>query len=352
MNDNEHAAPPPKHVPGTRRATLAVVLSVAALGFSIYGLASQVLNVTGEVVSSIQSPPVEVAMVNNRLEAMESRQGQFVEDVAKIMAKMDEIAKTPLAAAVPLGEEPKGPMDDLRRKLADLERSHTAMQADFASMMQKKAGILSDLSLTQSIRRKLQEGMAFSSERRRLSTTDLLPELDSLNPAQVSDRVLRDDLRDLAPKFTQTEKLEKAEGFFPKLWLRVQTLVTVRPRDGIAQDSDTGKNLALLEGAVMRHDWKGAMAGANVVAPKAPPEFAGWQNRLRARADAEVVLDRLEDTALASLRGKGEEIPSAFPSQDDLGPPPPVPVAKPVSAKSAPPKEQPKEKDIEEEVSP
>jgi hypothetical protein len=349
MNDNQQA-PSSDRVPGTKRATLAVVLSVAALGFAIYGLANQVLNDNGTVVSSLPQNQAVDAVTQSRMETLETRQGQFAEDLGKIMAKLEEISKTPLAAAVPaMGEEPKGPVEDLRRKLAELERSNAALQIDMAGLMQKKAGLLSDLSLTQVIRRKLQDGMGFSSERRRLSTTELLPTLDSINPPEVSDRALRDDLRDLAPKFVQAEKMEKTEGFFQRLWLRMQSLVTVRPREGIAQDSDTGKSLAAAESAVARYDWKVAIAAAEAVAPKAPPEFAGWRTRLKARAEAEATLDKLEEDALVALRGKGEEMPSAFPAQDDISLPP---AAKSVSTKPPAPKEPAKEKELEEEASP
>lgn len=349
MNDSEQAPPKPR-VPGTKRATLAVLLSMAALGFSIYGLASQVLNDDGAMVAPARDQSADTSMLNSRLEAMEARQGQLAEDMTKAMAKLDEITKTPLAAAVPMpGEEiAKGPLDDLRRKLAELEKSNAALQADIASTMQKKAGMLSDLSLTQSIRRKLQDGMNFSSERRRLSTTDLLPELDSISPAELSDRALRDDLRDLAPKFTHAEKMEKTQGFFQKLWLRMQSLVTVRPREGIARDTETGKTLTAMENAMVRHDWKEALTAADSVAAKAPTEFLGWRERLTARANAEATLDKLEDTTLTALRGKGEEMPAAFPAvQDDLTS---APSAKPAVVTPTPPAADKKEK--EEEANP
>jgi hypothetical protein len=351
MNDNQQA-PSSERVPGTRRATLAVVLSVAALVFSVYGLAHQVLDDSGTMISSLPPSQAVDAIMHSRVETLETRQGQFAEDLGKIMAKLDEISKMPLAAAVPaMGDEPKGPVEDLRRKLAELERSNAALQIDMAGILQKKAGLLSDLSLTQVIRRKLQDGTGFSSERRRLSTTDLLPALDSISPPQVSDRALREDLRDLAPKFVQAEKMEQTEGFFQKLWLRVQNLVTVRPREGIAQDSDTGKLLGTVESALARYDWKVAMAAAESVAGKAPPEFSTWRQRLKARAEAEASLDKLEEDALVALRGKGEEMPSAFPAQDDLVPAVP-PAAKPVSTKPPAPKEPKEEKEPDEEVNP
>ncbi|MBI3420360.1 MAG: hypothetical protein HY053_09530 [Proteobacteria bacterium] len=356
------AAPPPKSV-GGKRATLALVVSIAALGFAIYGLAVPVLeSEKNPVTPPGQESAAATEALQQRMLAEEQRQAHFAEDIAKILMRVDEAAKTPAGAPAAPAEEIKGSVEDLRRKLGDVEKGSASLQAEIQQTLLRKSRLLSDWSLLQSFRRKLQEGMDFSREQEGLKQDatafdeagDSLRALNSLNnPLSLSDRVLRDDLRVLSPQFITQEKMQKAEGFFPKLWVRLRTLVTVRPRDGLAQnDTANGKTLEVLQTALAVHDWKTAMKSSEDLQAKGPAEFAAWNTRLQTRAEAEAALDRLDDATLSNLRGDKEEnaAPAAFQAEDEK--PAPAPPPAPAHKKPAPAPAPAAEPDDNEEASP
>lgn len=296
---------------GTVRATLALVVSLAALGFSIYGLASRVFDDSHPFMSP---PAVNLEPLEARLQALEDRQGRFAEDIGKVTAQLEQVGKTPLASVPEAANDTaKNSVEDLHRQLDTLGKDSAALKTEIDAALVQKAQFLSNFSLIQSLRNQLQNGFSFSDSYKRLASGDGLKALDDIKqPESVSDRALHDDLQSLAPQFTTLQNMGKAQGFFQKLSVRMQNLVTIRPKDGLAGDgSETGKMLAALDKALETHDWKSALAFADTLQPKSPPEFSAWHDRLKTRMAAETVLDNLETSALQAMTNNADAASSS-----------------------------------------
>jgi uncharacterized membrane protein YdfJ with MMPL/SSD domain len=290
-------------------------------GDSAPRLANRLFEEKTVVTSPVIHENAQLAEMATRLQNVEERQGHFAEEAAKMAAQIETNNAKPAEAAN------EAVSADMNKKLEAMGKDAAALKADLVTQLTQKARLLTDVSLVQSARRKLQDGLDFSAEQKRVSedvaglpgTAESLKGLSGITGFDMlSDLRLRDDLRAMAPGFAALGKVEKADGFFAKLLLRLQGLVTIRPKEGMAQDgSEQGKSLASLESALLAHDWKTAISTAESLQSKAPPEFAAWLTHLKTRASAESSLAQLEDVLLASLRNvKDAEQPAEKPAEE------------------------------------
>jgi hypothetical protein len=332
--DTTPALPPPQAAPkGNSISVFALVISVAALGFSIFGLASRFME--GDKLPPLPTEAPYAAVLEERLQQQEKSQGQLKEDIAKISAQLEAAGKPPGVAGAAV---PSSDVEDLKQKISGVEKYSAQIQDEIRATLLKKTKLLSDWAVAQSIRQKLRDGVSFSGERKALSAdipAEALSNLDIEQPQPLSDKALREELRRIAPQFSSMERMGQAEGFFQKLAVRAEGLVTIRPKDGIAPvDSASGKNLTALQDAVNAHAWPVALSASDELAKKAPEAFPAFAARLKKRADAEAALDKIEAVMLANLRDDPPKVeaPPAAPAPAEAAPALSIAPAAPVVA--------------------
>ena len=341
MSDDKTALAPVKapRAVGGFRATLALLVSLIALGASGYVSYQQ-------FVAASQAPAPVAAGDGGEIDDLKGRVRSAENAASQLSGVVDSLKNEVSLLAQSVRNRPESVPDakasaetdkavhDLQAKLDDLTKDVHALRQEVTTEMGGNLQRMKAFAALEEMHHKMRLGARFADDFRKVEpflsgsgadsgAVQALAAYSGRLP--VSDVALRDELRPLANEMLAKEKMDGANGFFDKVVIQLQKLVSIRPKEGSkVQGSAIADKLNDLQAALDEQAWSAAVTQAEALAAAAPKDYAAWMLKLRARSEAEKALAALQD----ALTGA----PAAVP--------PPAPVATPAAKTPAAPASQ------------
>jgi hypothetical protein len=304
---------------GGKRATLALLLSVIALGVAGYSYYLQEKGGRG-MAFPLQAPAGSEALdaVEGRLDESDRTRAQIIRELTAIREEMNILAaRAESAKAVPAPAESSiapamtEAVKAMQEKVDEISKASEDVQSQIATSLNAKSNALALFTYLESIKRKVQQGTNFEPESKKLGRffiagSDGAAALNVLSQAAlregVSDQQLLDEFAPLATEMQAKEKLGKADGILDKISIQMQKLVSIRARDGKAEaGSVVAVTAEALRGAMLSQSWARAGKLADELNAYQVKDYDAWLQKLHRRVSIEQAIAGLQDWAMAEF---------------------------------------------------
>lgn len=263
-------APPPRRAAGPVLTALGLVLLVVAIGF----VWTQVQEVAGSVV--------QLEMTVHRLiDAQAREQAGAVRGIEARLVAIDlRMRKLELEQAAP-------PV-----RLVPLVAQPATQDADIAGLQQRLASVeqvLATAGIAQDATRALGAGQPLGVIRG--APPALARYAEARPPTEAG---LRREFPSLAARATEASKpATEADGVAQRMWLHVQSLVTVKDHDKVLVGAPAAIILGEAQDRLTTGDLAGAVAALAALDPAAAAIMADWSARAQALLDARAAVTAL-----------------------------------------------------------
>lgn len=295
---------------GGKRATLALLCSLFALGISAYAVWESKFGGQGAVIAPLVQEAQNTNAANaaeesirqalqNRLSVQESSLLLFSEDIKKLKTELGQLQQQNIGlaskAAAPTedhGEAVKG----LEQKITELEQKSSVFQLEEQTKLSLMAKFLSAIASIEHMDEGLRQGLGIPDETMPVleqaaegnaEATALVQKIKMATKEPLpSDVALREELHAFVPDFLAKEKMAGADNAFKRVLIQLQKLVVIRAKDGkTSGQTPVLEALGSLDEALRTDAWNSGTHIAVGLADKAPKEYAAWLQHYQSRAE-------------------------------------------------------------------
>lgn len=311
--------PRPVKPAGGLRATLALLLSLVALAGAGYSV-MQLQGMGGNTGSKYDVLASDIDGLRNRLDDYANKHGLIIKELANLSDEMQAVQKQgalqppqgPDVNNAGAGEDNSASQKEMETRLAEIEDTLARQKDEVADTIKSKSHALALLARIQAVRYKLQQGLSYAADLKRISqlTADDQAALHTLAATQsdegLSDQVLLQGLSPLATAFLAREKMQKADGVLDKVGIQLEKLVVIRAKDGHeAAQSPLARMMDELRKAIAAEEWGTVKKITDELKADPVKDFDSWYKPLLRRMDSENALTILEDGAVAAFESPG-----------------------------------------------
>lgn len=327
--------PRPPRATGGMRATLALLVAFVALAIAVYGVV-QIQGLGGNSANKYDILASDVDGLRSRLDEYANKHTLIVKEIANIGDEIQALQKSAtqggvVAANGAPSSEDTGAVKDLEARLSTLEEENTKQKNEVMDALKSKTTSLGLLASVQSIRYKLQQGLSYNAEIKRIET---IPDIDAValqtleqgkTQEGLSDQALLQGLTPVAAAFVAREKMQKADGILDKVGIQLEKLVVIRAKDGHDKaQSPMGRVMDELRRAMTAEEWDTVKKITDELKANPVKDFDVWYKPLLQRMDLEKAATALEERAMVVFG-------TAKPKEETLADKPVEEKAQPVS---------------------
>jgi hypothetical protein len=260
---------------------------------------------------------LDVSALMSELKAQENNTVILNEELKTLAAEMAALKQKIAADKNPdMGAEFKFLSDQfniIQQKIKDIDSRAAIVEQSTQKDFGHKVIVFIAINRLENITRKIQIGKDVTADIDQLNKeTNSDPNgvsaahiIDPIILANIaSDNDLLNGFKELREDFLIREKLDEAEGFFEKMIIQMQKLITVRAKNAKnADESPMVKNLNEIERLIFIADWPQAIQKAQLLSNgKQPKEFNAWLEKLKKRGSAEQALNDLREKLYAQFK--------------------------------------------------